>query len=546
MAASSKVRLEIPFTAKKISPLLFGSFIENIAECIHNGIWSYHESRIPFIDHPRLDRIRRDLFQALVNLKPSLIRWPGGCFADVYNWKDGIGPREERKIVHDGYWKNWSHRLLKELKKLPRHRFHFAGASDFAQKMSNPDYNQFGTMEFLSLCEEIRALPYITVNYGSGSPEEAADWVEYCNGNPDTKYGRLRSQHGRKSPFYVPIWGIGNEIYLENEEGFEKHPSDYGKRYMEFARMMKERDPGIKLVGCGWNRENWNQGFLEEVEQGYIDYLSIHQYLPYPTNLVRLLEEYHPESESAYYAMMAAPFEMKKQILKAWNSLVKRFGDPPGVKVAFDEWGIWYTLQDLIKANYNLQDGLFAALVLMMFQNLSDFCSIGLWSMLVNSFGMIRTDDEGLILTPVYLVFWLFKEHTYPNKIEDISVETGHFDAEEFGQIGKVTGCPLVECSATCSDDGSRISVMLINKHFSDRIKVSLSIKGSVLIREGFLVELTSTSPFDCNDLEERARVHIREQHLRNAGADMTLDLSPHSITILKFTNLNPDFPGYH
>ncbi|MBU2514894.1 hypothetical protein KJ966_26540 [bacterium] len=539
MTNTAKVYLNINSITKKISPMIFGSFIEHVGECIHDGIWSYGKTVLPLADHPELDKIRWDLLNAMINLRPALIRWPGGCYADVYHWKDAIGPRSTRKKLPNSFWSNWSEQLLSGISELPRSQFDADNTREFKRRISHDVHNQFGTLEFLTLCEEVLAIPYITVNYGSGTPGEAADWVEYCNGNPDSSFGELRTAHGRRSPFNVPIWGIGNEIYLENEQGYEKNPSDYGKRYMQFAQEMKKKDPSIKLVGCGWNQGDWNERFLKEVDSNYIDYLSIHQYLPFPADLNLLSESNHPDNELVYHAMMAAPFEIKKQILKAWNSIVRRFGERPRVRIAFDEWGIWYTLGDMVKANYNLQDGIFAGLVLMLFQRFSDICPIGLWSMLVNSLGMIRTDATGLILTPIYQVFKLFKDHTYNNLIENISVESDQFDSEEFGQVKKISGNPTIECSATCTDDGGKLALMLINKSISESVSVELRIKAFMFFKNGKIVEYTSSSPFDYNTEEEREKIEVSEKEISTINADMTLTLKPHSITILKMIKLD-------
>ncbi len=539
MALTAKVFLNINSITKKISPMIFGSFIEHVGECIHNGIWSYGKTVLPLTDHPELDKIRWDLLDAMMNLRPAVLRWPGGCYADVYHWKDAIGPRSTRKKVTNIFWSKWSRELLNGIAELPRNPYSTDDTKEFKRRISHDVYNQFGTLEFLTLCEEVLALPYITVNYGSGTPKEAADWIEYCNGSPDSSFGKLRSRHGRRSPFNVPIWGIGNEIYLENEQGYEEDPAEYGKKYMQFARAMKERDPGIKLVGCGWNLGGWNEGFLNEVEADYIDYLSIHQYLPFPANLHQLLEQDHPDNEVVYHAMMAAPFEIKKQILKAWNSIVRRFGERPHVRIAFDEWGIWYTLRDMVKTNYNLQDGIFTGLVLMVFQRLSDICPMGLWSMLVNSLGMIRTDAEGLVLTPIYQVFKLFKDHTYNNLIENISVESDQFDSESFGQIMKISGNPYVECTATCSDDGGNAALMLINKHINESVTVDLKIKAFMFFKNGKIIEYSSNSPFDYNTEENRERITVSEKDIGAINSEMSLILKPHSITILKMMKLD-------
>ncbi len=519
--------------------MIFGSFIEHVGECVHDGIWAYSKTSLPLADNPELDKVRRDLLYLTMNLRPAVLRWPGGCFADTYHWKDAIGPQSTRKKVANTFWQDWGNQLMKGVASLPRTPSDSQSAKEFNRKIGHDVHNQFGTLEFLAFCEEVLAIPYITVNYGSGTPEEAADWVEYCNGSLITDFGGLRTIHGRRAPFNVPIWGIGNEIYLENEEGFEKNPADYGKKYMQFARKMKSRDPSIKLVGCGWNQNNWNDGFLKEVDIEHIDYLSIHQYLPFPSNLNQLLESEHPDNETVYYAMMAAPFEIKKQILKAWSSIVKRFGERPPVRIAFDEWGIVYTIHDMVKTNYNMQDGIFAALVLMLFQRFSDICPIGLWSMLVNALGMIRTEPEGIVLTPVFHVFKLFSEHTYDYLVEELSVEADQFDSEQYGQISRIKGNPFVESSATVSADGNKFSIMMVNKHISETIPIEIKIKDFFFFKKGKVIEMTSASPFDYNTMESPDAVTIKERDISTIDAEMTIEVKPHSITIIKLLKLD-------
>ena len=157
--------------------MIYSNFIEHLGECILNGIWTYDPVNVPLVkNNPRLISVREDVLFASKELKPTVLRAFGGCYSDVYHWKDAIGPREKRKIIKNMYWNTGIRKVIRGL----------------GPKIEN----QFGTDEFLAFCEEIGAEPYLNVNYGTGTPEEAADWVEYCNGSESTEYGALRVKHG--------------------------------------------------------------------------------------------------------------------------------------------------------------------------------------------------------------------------------------------------------------------------------------------------------------------------------------------------------------
>ena len=162
--------------------MIYSNFIEHLGECIHNGLWTYDPVNVPLVkDNLRLNGVRQDVIKAVKELKPTIIRAFGGCYSDVYHWKDAIGSRENRKIVKNKYWGTGIRRFIPAL----------------GPKIDN----QFGTDEFLTFCEVVGSEPYLNVNYSTGTPQEAADWVEYCNGSENTEYGALRVKNGRKNPY---------------------------------------------------------------------------------------------------------------------------------------------------------------------------------------------------------------------------------------------------------------------------------------------------------------------------------------------------------
>lgn len=366
---------------QNINSLIYGNFIEHIGECIHNGIWAYDSVNVPLVnDNSKLTRIRKDVFDAVKALNLPILRAFGGCYSDVYHWKDAIGPLDKRKTVKNLHW----------------------GAGDFEsiEGLGPIIENQFGTDEFLTFCEEIGAEPYLNVNYGSGTPEEAAKWVEYCNGSYKSKFGALRAKYGRTNPYNVKIWEIANEIYANWEMGYEKSPRDYAKRYLAFAKRMRENDPSIKLVAVGYDNSQWNQNVLKNIGENWVDFLSIHRYLPNTTGASARRKR--RDNEKSYHALMASTPIIENLIEEVWTDITKALGGDTHVRIAFDEWGLWYLITDVIKTNYNLQDGLWTALILKSFQYKSDKCPIANWAHLINCLGTIQTDPDGLILTPVY------------------------------------------------------------------------------------------------------------------------------------------------
>jgi alpha-N-arabinofuranosidase len=172
----------------------------------------------------------------------------------------------------------------------------------------------------------------------------------------------------------------------------------------------------------------------------------------------------------------------------------------------------------------------------MTFQKMSDKCPMANWAQLVNVLGMIQTDSNGLILTPVYLAFRLFIDHMLDFLVEDINVECLNYESQRYGRIPRRKGVPYIECNANINDNADKLSIMLINKHFTEKLKVALELKGFIPHEKGIKVELTSKSPFDYNTIENRNKIEIMEKEIGNLKSNMTIELPAHSVTILKLT----------
>ncbi len=516
----NKVIIDFNSEKRNINPYIYGNILEHISSSIHNGMWTYDPVNVPLVkNNPFLIGVREDILHVVKELKPSVIRFSGGCFSDHYHWRNAIGPRDSRVKVKNTMWGSFPFKLIKGL---------------------GPDIdNQWGTEELGEFCSQINAEMYLNVNYGSGSPEEAADWVEYCNGSADTKWGRKRIENGRIEPYNVKFWGIGNEIYLPTEKGYERFPENYAKRYLLYAKKMREKDPSIKLVACGHNKKNWNKILLKEIGEEWIDLLSIHLYVPSPFNPLnpKTINPYrrkHPDNLKSYEAVLASPIMYEELINETWNELTSVLGDNTSVRITLDEWGLWYIAFDLVKTNYNLQDGLWTALLLQRLQKYSDKNPLCLWSELLNCVGMIQSDKDGVILTPIYWAMKMFVEHTYNLFIEDVKVKCDIFNTKRYFDIPKIQKIPFIDCSATSNLEEDKLSIVLVNKHFTDKLRIVIDMRGYKPNNNGSIIELFSDSPFDYNTIENRNKIKPIEKQIDNIQANMTVELPPHSITILK------------
>ncbi len=513
---------------------IYGQFIEEIGECIHDGIWAYSPvlKQLPMVDDHLLDHVRADVFDAAKDLvtregaEQTVLRWPGGCFSDIYKWQDGVGHREQRPIRGNSFWNKGFMRFV-------RNRYGVAG----------PDYNNhFGTDEFLTLCEAMGVEPYININYGSGTPKEAADWVEYVNGAPYTKWGSERAKV-HPEPYGVKYWGIANEIWGRYEPGYEKYATGYARRYIQFAKAMKERDPDIKLIACGTAKcdfgplisndsRHWNQKLLAGIE-GFVDFLSIHIYQPKTLTMFGRTSDKFARNRKCARAILAGPATIRGEIQKAWKDIVTALGSDTNVRVCLDEWNLWYDMSQVIKGNNTLLDGLWVASVLHLFQELSPIVPMANIAQMVNVLGLIRTDDEGVVKTPSYHAFQLLRRHSHSN-FAHTRVDCGTFKNKKLGVNIPPMESPLLDCSATVSEDGKQISLSIVNKDLDNAIPCAIKTEGDSRLIPQQGVILKHQDLFAKNTQKNRENIHPEEIPVKNISLDK-FELPPHSFTILKY-----------
>jgi len=439
-----------------------------------------------------VDGMRADLVAAIRELKPPIIRWPGGNFASGYHWQDGLGDRDLRPARFDRAWSAW-------------------------------DTNDFGTHEFLRFCELVGCEPYVCLNAGEALAEEAAAWVEYCNGPADSPQGKRRAANGSAQPFAVKYWGLGNELYGSWQLG-HLTPANYARKATEFAQAVRAVDPTVKLVGVGVDGAGWND-WNATVAKGAgkaMDYLSAHLYHDVP-----------PEGDPLvnYRLAKEAPERFERVLAEtariAANGRRSSAENAPGGKplpLAVDEWNLvnrdaW---NGQLLPEGKLREGLFAARMFNVFLRLSDRVRMANIALLVNAMGVIQTDQTQVALTPVYWVFRLYGEHL-GDRCVPVHVEP----------VEPCRPSPL-DVAATLSADGRTLFLATVNSHPTRAVRGSLDLAGFQPAGPVRVAQMTGPHVHAANALGKPSEVAISESDLP-PGEARDFVFPARSVTVLTF-----------
>lgn len=420
----------------RIDPNLHGHFAEHLGRCIYGGLW--------VDDGPpaeTVDGLRADTLELLADLDIPMLRWPGGCFADDYDWTDGIGPRENRPRTRNAHWTQ--------------------GRANVPEES-----NAFGTHEFLTLCEHLECEPYLAANVGTGSPDLAADWVEYCNYDGDTDLVDRRRENGRIEPWDVRYWGVGNENW---GCGGNFTPENYAHEYRRFATYLRSlrspMDIELDLVACGHFAGDWNDAFLETLGEDVemVDHLSVHRYYSagHATDF----------SSEEYYELFANSRRLLADIDAAAET-IDDHAPPEAIGVAVDEWGVWHPVAENdngLEQPNTVRDAISAAGILDGFNNRADVISMANLAQTVNVLQcLVQTDQESAWATPTYRVFELHRPHRN-RQATAVEMSTERVQEDEEMAV------PLLTASA--SRDSTDWYITLSNRDLDARA-VSIDVDG--------------------------------------------------------------------
>jgi len=489
-----------------VNPLLYGQFIEHLGKCIKDGLWTPDDKKNELV----LGGVRKELFDAMREMNIPLLRWPGGCFSDGYHWKDGIGPRARRPARKNLAW----------------------ARGDENSPTAPVDDNAFGTDEFLRLCEALGIEPLINVNLGSGTPEEARQWVEYANGAGDTEYGALRAANGHPEPYGVKYWGVGNEIWGDYEIGHTLSGVVYGERFLEFAREMRRAGPGIKLLAVGSSpaMTEWNRQVLQTAGRE-IDHLSLHVYYP-GFSLVKTWEK---NRKWEYYGIMAAARDLGETI----DSVDARIGEyAPDARLALDEWNLWWNEQQIVRAeDYTFPAALFTADVLMQLLRRGDRVAYANFAQLVNVLAVIVSDPEkGVYMAPAYYPFKLFSNEIKDGDVLETNVRCDTFSNHEYGLVKPSRGNPYLQALAT-RDAAGVLKLVVINKHIAEDITAEITVEGAAPPAACSAKLISAPSPFALNTFDAPDALPGITDHPCPApeAGRLVYSFPKHSISLLAF-----------
>lgn len=386
-----------------INPELQGHFSEHLGRCIYEGLYVGENSGIP-----NVNGMRTDVVEALKELKIPVLRWPGGCFADEYHWKDGIGPKETRKKMINTHW---------------------GGVVED---------NSFGTHEFMELCRQLGCKSYINGNVGSGTVQEMSEWVEYLTFNGVSPMADMRKENGHEEPWTVDYFGVGNENWGCGGNMRPEYYGDLYRRYQTYVRNYDNEHP-IYKIACGANVDDyhWTEKVLETCFDhgiGYMNGLSLHYYTV-PTGVWSKKGSATDFDEEGWYATLKGTLYMKT-LIERHGAIMDKYDPDKKIGMIIDEWGIWTDVEPGTNPGFlyqqnTMRDALVAGINLNLFNKNCDRVKMANIAQMVNVLqSVILTEGEKMVKTPTYHVFNMYKYHQ-DNELVESYIETKEIGTEK-------------------------------------------------------------------------------------------------------------------
>ncbi|NBD24454.1 alpha-N-arabinofuranosidase [Paenibacillus glycinis] len=479
----------------RIDRNIYGHFAEHLGRCIYEGIWVGEDS-----DIPNTQGIRNDVLQALQGLNIPVLRWPGGCFADEYHWKDGIGPRETRKRMINTHW---------------------GGVVE---------NNHFGTHEFLLLCELLGCEPYINGNVGSGTVQEMQEWVEYMTFDGESPMAALRAAGGREKPWKVSYFGVGNENWGCGGNMRPEYYADEYRRYQTYVR--NYGDNKIFRIACGASDFNydWTEVLMREAAK-HMDGLTLHYYtIPLEWSAKGSATDFDAK---VWFETLRKALVMDDLVAKH-KTIMDKYDPAKRISLIVDEWGTWYDVEPgtnpgfLFQQN-TMRDALVAAATLHIFHKHSDRVRMANIAQTVNVLqAVVLTEGGKMTLTPTYHVFEMFKVH-HDAELLDLAFEAAPYTVDGIS-------IPQTSVSASRAKDGS-LHISLCNLSHDQEATLSFELRGlaadAAPIR-GTLLQGDALSAHNTVDQPDRVRTVPFDGAVRQEDGTIQATLPAASVAVLR------------
>ncbi len=433
--AKANIIIETDMGTETISRHIYGHFSEHLGRCIYGGYWVGEGSAVP-----NTRGIRNDVVEALKKTRIPNLRWPGGCFADEYHWMDGIGPREKRPRMINTHW---------------------GGVTED---------NSFGTHEFLDLCEQLGAEPYICGNVGSGSVEEMSKWVEYVNFDGVSPMADLRRSNGRDKPWNVKFWGVGNENWGCGGNMTADFYADQYRRYATYAR--DYGDNRLMKVAGGANSTdyNWTEILMKKIPHHMMWGISLHYYTTNWSNKGSATKF----SEKEYFETVERCLNVEKA-LDRHITVMDSYDPEHRIALVVDEWGTWWDVEPGTNPGFlyqqnTMRDAIVAGLSLNYFNERCQRIKMANIAQTVNVLqSLILTDGDKMLLTPTYHVFEMYKVH------HDATLLPLHLNCGRYSLEGREV--PSLSASASRDANGT-VNISLVNIDPSGESEVLIDLRG--------------------------------------------------------------------
>lgn len=506
-AASNKIEVLPDEPIGAISPDIYGHFTEHLGGCIYDGVWVGERSKIP-----NEGGIRKQLIDYLRRMKAPVVRWPGGCFADSYNWRDGIGPRDKRPR-HTNFWANTPY-----LSKAP----------NGPQKYES---NQFGTNEFARFCKLAGAKPYLAGNVRSLTPRDFGEWIEYCNAPATTTtLADLRAQGGDPDPFAVRFWGVGNESW---GCGGSFTGDEYAVEFRRFIEWVPRFDGDLAFIASGPNVADyaWTHSFFQKLAEkgkGVLKNVfgtALHYYCG--TTGSGVANEFDVDD---WYRLLGRANRMDELISNHWQ-IMGEVDTEHQVKLVVDEWGAWHHTDPTIDPSYlwayfpTLRDALVSGITLDIFNRHADKVAMGNAAQLINNIhSSFLARGDRFTVTPIFHVFEMYAAHQGATSVRT-AFSTTRLPASSAHGLNALSG--------SCSLRGRQATLTVVNSDAQNPQETEITFRGSSIAKFQATV-LSARDLHARNTFEQPNAIQPSQKQSYGGGQTVNYRFEPASVSLLE------------